>query len=693
MKRTKQITGMLLSLILILGIFPPIAVHAGGNVIIYVSSSSVNVGDTVKVTAKATGPNGEDANAKLEFQYDSGKLSFVSCSDANYSGGDGTVVANGNTVSITLKATTSGTASVTASGSGGVSSSDSSVSFGDLTAGGTKLTVNNAAGGNAGQENNEDNANKSEDNSLASLKISPGTLSPAFQYSVTDYTAAVGDDVTSITVDAKTSNDKAAVESITGHESLKPGQNTVSIVVKAENGVTATYKIVVTRGGGETGETSQPEEQPEEPEENKPEGQEGITINGHPFDLGATIPEDVIPQDFTKTTITCQGQQVEGLQFGKAPLMLVYLTTPSTEVKNTLAVYDEASGSIYPFRRVAVGEKYIILLNPPAETGLAQTYTQSAATVEGFENVPVFVTAGANSQGTGDAVNPDAGEAANPDTGEAANPDTANPDTGEAASSEAKEEEFSLVYGVSNFGNKGWYRYDTKEGLFQRYVPAAAVQETPQESESAESSVEMQGLQKAYKDLEEKFEKKKEVSRKTTAVMIFFMVVLLIVIVNLLLRGRQRDWEEEDFSYEEKPKKKTRKQISKENDWEDEFPARKTRKKPKKNSYEEDDWEDEPPKEKSPKEKSPKVRKRALKEDDWEDGIPREKSSKMRKRTLKGNDWEDDIPKEKPKAETKVSQDTKPMVKPEISPKLEHTEEKKETIPEDDFEVIDLEDL
>ena len=50
----------------------------------------------------------------------------------------------------------------------------------------------------------------------------------------------------------------------------------------------------------------------------------------------ATVPDDVIPQDFTKDTVTCQGQQVECLRFEKGTLTLVYLTTPSTEVKNTL---------------------------------------------------------------------------------------------------------------------------------------------------------------------------------------------------------------------------------------------------------------------------------------------------------------------------------------------------------------------
>ncbi len=80
MKKTKQAAGILLSLILLIGLFPPIRAQASGTVTISVSSSTVSVGDTVTVTAWATGPNGEEATAKLGFNYDSGKFSFVSCS-------------------------------------------------------------------------------------------------------------------------------------------------------------------------------------------------------------------------------------------------------------------------------------------------------------------------------------------------------------------------------------------------------------------------------------------------------------------------------------------------------------------------------------------------------------------------------------------------------------------------------------
>lgn len=387
----------------------------------------------------------------------------------------------------------------------------------------------------------------SGDNSLSSLSISPGTLSPAFQYNVVNYTASVGADVSSIEVNAKLSNETATIESVSGNTDLQAGENLVSIVVKAQNGTPATYKIVVTKEAGAGDETQQPEEgdaqQPEEGSaqqaEDGGENTGGVTIDGHPFDLAPSISADLVPQDFTKTTVTCMGKQVEGLTFDKAQLTLVYLTTPSTDVKNTLAVYDEAGG-FYPFRKIQYDEtNYLIVLNPPAESGLSQEYTQTSQTVGEFQNVPAYVAGAAPSSA----------------------------DTSEAGEGEGSgKTEFSLVYGVSSHGNKGWYQYDAVESTFQRYVPVVAESvQTPSveqpEDETSEPGAEMQSLQNAYTDMETQYNAQKDLYRKTTAVMSFVIAVLLVIMVNLLLRGRKNDedeWEEEDY---EELSEKVREQV------------------------------------------------------------------------------------------------------------------------------------
>lgn len=483
---------------------------------------------------------------------------------------------------------------------------------------------------------------QSSDNSLASLSISPGTLSPAFQYNVVNYTASVEADVTNVEVNAQLSNDTAVIESVSGNTDLQPGENLVSVVVKAQDGKTATYKIVVTRKEGQTDAAAaeQPQEaaaeQPEEAGAQQPQGEEadnpeGITIDGHPFNLAPTIPADLVPQDFTKAEVSYKGQQVEGLSFDKSELTLVYLTTPSTEVKNTLAVYEEASGSFYPFRRISVSEtSYVILLNPPQETDLPAEYTQTAQTVGEYQNVPAYAKGNVSQDAQ-------AGEGSD-------------------------GAEFSLFYGVSSYGNKGWYQYDALESSFQRYVPVETAAQPILPEDSTEESVsepgaEMQSLQNAYTQMEEQYNKQKDSSRKTIAVLVFVIAVLLVVVVNLLLRGK-KDTEElaEDFDYEELTEK-VREQVKS---------VRKTRR-------------EEGGREMGISEDS--------QEDFWEDNTVPNAILKQQTKVMPEIDTEFQAGDE-PEAEKKQKLERRQEAKAKTDRKLERKPDADE-----DFEVIDLEDL
>lgn len=81
---------------------------------------------------------------------------------------------------------------------------------------------------------------------LSSLSVSEGTLSPSFSAGTTSYSIGEVDfSVSKLNISYKTEDTKATV-SISGNN-LAVGANTVSVVVKAENGATKTYKIQVTR--------------------------------------------------------------------------------------------------------------------------------------------------------------------------------------------------------------------------------------------------------------------------------------------------------------------------------------------------------------------------------------------------------------------------------------------------------------
>ncbi len=87
---------------------------------------------------------------------------------------------------------------------------------------------------------------KSSDNTLSGLNVNGYSLSPAFNKDVTNYTLKVPNAATEVIVNA-IKNDSKATVAITGADNLKVGENTVSVVVTAEDGSKKTYTIKVTR--------------------------------------------------------------------------------------------------------------------------------------------------------------------------------------------------------------------------------------------------------------------------------------------------------------------------------------------------------------------------------------------------------------------------------------------------------------
>ena len=82
---------------------------------------------------------------------------------------------------------------------------------------------------------------------LTSLTISQGTLSPEFDKDTFEYEVNVSDKIQTINVNATAV--KGATRTGTGNKSLVLGENTIEIVVTAEDKETTnTYKIVVNRG-------------------------------------------------------------------------------------------------------------------------------------------------------------------------------------------------------------------------------------------------------------------------------------------------------------------------------------------------------------------------------------------------------------------------------------------------------------
>ena len=83
---------------------------------------------------------------------------------------------------------------------------------------------------------------KSGNNALSALTVSAGTLTPVFDPAVTEYTLSLPQGTEKLTLTATPSDSNATVQG-DGELTLREGENTLPLVVTAENGDTKTYTV------------------------------------------------------------------------------------------------------------------------------------------------------------------------------------------------------------------------------------------------------------------------------------------------------------------------------------------------------------------------------------------------------------------------------------------------------------------
>ncbi len=508
-KRRLRFLSSLFAIVLMLGcIMIPDTNAQASSLSVGVSASSVKIGDTV--TVSITVPAG--VSATVNVTYPSGTFSFSSASD--------TASANGGTVSMTIgsygssNTKTTGTMKFKAKAAGSATFSASAPIAGNqdgdrVSVGGASASVrvkneanednsnksDNSNGSDASDNNSDDNKTKSADNSLASLTLSSGSLSPAFKYNVTNYTAEVANDVTSVVVSAKTSNANATVESVKGGENLSVGANKIQIVVKAENGVTATYTITVTRK--ESGDTTDDNTDEPEPDNTDEPQEQCYDIGGVKMYPSEDGDESQIPEGFALSEITLWEKAYPywvndtiGSDVG-----LIYLVDENQENGAWYRISEASPYEANPFICFKSEYGYIIAAPEKMNETAPAGYTSETINIEGKGVADAFVKAG--------------------------------------------DEENCLIYAVNQDGVYGLYQYDLQDRTYMRCKEAPVAEDTqvPEEPTIEDST--------KVSDLESQ-------NRLLFYAFIVVVAILLIVIVILVVKRRHDgDDYEDDDDYEE----------------------------------------------------------------------------------------------------------------------------------------------
>ena len=487
----KKLFGCILSLVVaVMLVFTPAEhVYAQG-LGLSVSSSSIAVGKTVKVTVSM--PSGYFGTVVISSS-DEGVLSNGGDGVANI--GDAAGYPTSQSFSFTAKAAGSCTIKAYCTVVGDAEGNDAG---GTITGASTKVTVTSASsnndsnsnkdnkdnsGSNTGNDNNanKDNENKEEKKSsnasLGSLVISAGTLSPEFSAATKDYTATVDYSCSSLAVTANPADSKASVTSVTGNDSLEVGENTVSVVVTAEDGSTSTYNIVVTR---------RTEDDPENAD--KQDNWKKFDINGTEWTMVNDIPEDVVPEGFEHSKTVIDGLEYNTLHGTFGDITLVYL---QSESGNGLFVYDAAQNAAYEFVRINSESHFIVVLLPKVDD-VPEEYNEISLSIEGKGVATAYQT--------------------------------------KAEKKDDQTKDFYLVYAMNDNGESGWYTYDSVDGTYMRTelsTPTVA-----QEENDTTKSELVPGIANKYLVL--------------AAILVLIIIILALLLLVVIVKNKKRTANEEN---------------------------------------------------------------------------------------------------------------------------------------------------
>ena len=410
--RLKAILALVLNFVLIFSAlnFTDIGIsktYAAGTANISISQASGLVGEnvTISVTVSAS----EEVYAtQLYLSYDSSIVEYKSGS-ADTSGGGTIGMINtdtytSKTFSFTFEIKAVGSSKISVVGNTRLINGDES-----------DITVSSSTGSITGKAP----VSYSSDNTLKSLTISPGVLSPAFSSSTTYYTTSVDADVEKLIVNAVANDSNATVT--VKYANLDPGSNTTYIIVTAQDGSTKTYTIATTRGSS-TEQESETESETTTESENITELE--VVIDNARYKIVNDVESYPFPDGYTSIAYSdYEGVTVRAGKSETTGLVLMYLENLDNTQSSGFFIYDIKTSKFYRYNEVAQPQlDYVIL-------PLSMAY----ATVPDL----IITTGNINGQ--------------------------------EVECYTDSDRTFFVFYGIDSNGNQGFYKYLISDGTIQAY--------------------------------------------------------------------------------------------------------------------------------------------------------------------------------------------------------------------------------
>ncbi len=406
----KRIIAFIITITILASVCIFSASAATANAALSTSTTTVKPGDQFTLTVRVSSAT-KMGSVEGTLDYSSNIVEFVSGSGVN--GASGKLVlsqwdSTGNGVSefkfvITFKAKAEGSSSFTFK-----TTEISDVDFGSISnaSGTAKISVQEAKP-------------LSSNNYLKSLKLSSGTLSPAFSKSVLNYTVKVPNSTTTMLL-TPTVEDSTATTKVTGSSNLAVGNNTRKVTVTAQNGSTRTYTITIVRAAADGGTVSDPPSQP--PVSSEPES-DVIYIEGVAMEVVEQLSPSIIPQGFAASVTKLGDKEVMSIINEQENVTMLYLKDP--QGNTAFYIYNSTDISYYLYQPITVlGQNYFLMPMP-----------STLRAPQGFEPTDVTIGEGHYDGWQNSAFS-----------------------------------DFYLLYLCNGKGETALYCYDAQEGTLQRYM-------------------------------------------------------------------------------------------------------------------------------------------------------------------------------------------------------------------------------
>lgn len=350
MRKSVKILSVTVIICLLLAITQIVA-FAAGSTSISVSSSTVNVGTEFTVTVKFNATETFYA-LQANVSYDSSVVEFVPSANVTDGGGMLNIATDNDSSSksipITFKAIKAGSCKFEVTNATYANPNEFSMS-------GSSRTVNVV---------NKTTPSLSSNANLKALKISAGTLSPAFDPNVTSYDVRLTYEQTQVLVTA-TTDEYSATCYVEGSSTMKVGQNKRVIVVTAPNGAVKRYTLNIYR------------------DENPGPDPYEITVGTDKKYIVTNYKDVSIPYGYELSNYTINGTSMSVMYDKVNDAVLVYATNKDGTGGSYYSMNKE-SGAFTEYKFFLTGNTQYVALEPEAGVVAPVGYYYAPVEIMGY---------------------------------------------------------------------------------------------------------------------------------------------------------------------------------------------------------------------------------------------------------------------------------------------------------------------